>query len=146
MYLNGHIAVMVRAISGSKVWFIGFLFIDDTNLLTAECLLWDQQSYKSTQCCTTCSRWCSYMARCSWCFQWCSRTIHMFMGTGGLDLHKSQMVICLQQMLSHWIVYLWLVWQPCCNSAPTTKWSHQSCWHLPVCWWQHGHPDPTFYW
>jgi hypothetical protein len=49
MYLNGYITIMVRAISGRQVQFVDFIFIDDTNLSTAGCLLQDQQSYESTQ-------------------------------------------------------------------------------------------------
>ena len=34
MYANGHVAILVRAISGLEVRFMGFLFVDDTDLVT----------------------------------------------------------------------------------------------------------------
>ncbi len=49
MYLSDHVAIMVRAISRSKVQFIGLPFIDDTDLISAGCFLCNQHSYESTQ-------------------------------------------------------------------------------------------------
>jgi hypothetical protein len=87
MYLNGHVAIMVRAISGggSAIHWVSFHWwhwFDNCWMLSLQLtFLWVHPKH-----CPLYSSWCSYMARCSWCFRWCSRTIQMCMGTDQLYL------------------------------------------------------------
>ena len=37
LWANGHVATFVRAVSGLKVSFAGFLYVDDGDLATAAC-------------------------------------------------------------------------------------------------------------
>ena len=44
LWANGHVAMFVRAISGLKVSFAGFLYVDDGDLATAACTPTDSEA------------------------------------------------------------------------------------------------------
>ena len=39
MYSKGHVTIFIQAITGLEVWFVSFLFVDDTDLFKMACYL-----------------------------------------------------------------------------------------------------------